>query len=112
MELELDDELPLEELEPDELEELDDPELELDDELPLEELEPDELEGLEEDDVLGREELLDPSSGEVGESPQATNEPTPTRTAPPLRIRRNSRRFSSREASSGCVSLLFLFFIF
>lgn len=91
------------ELEPDELEELDDLELELDDELPLEELE--------EDDVLGREELLDPSSGEVGESPQATNEPTPTRTAPPLRIRRNSRRFSSREASSGCVSLLFLFFI-
>jgi hypothetical protein len=107
------------ELEPDELEELDDLELELDDELPLEELDDPELElddelpleELEEDDVLGREELLDPSSGEVGESPQATNEPTPTRTAPPLRIRRNSRRFSSREASSGCVSLLFLFFI-
>jgi len=58
------------------------------------------LDELGEEDELDRDELVDPSEGEVGESSQPTSAPTPARTAPPLRIRRNSRRFSSEEASS------------
>jgi hypothetical protein len=107
----------LEELDREELEELELLELERDEELELleldalEELDELELEVEEPELVEDWDELEDVEpfepSGEVVLPSQPTSDPIPARAAPPLRIRRNSRR-SSRAARSSAVERFFL----
>lgn len=100
LELELD-ELELDELELDELDELE-LELELEDPLELDELELDPEESELELDEL--ELSIPPVSGEVAVSLQDSSGVMPAARTPPLRILRNSRRFS--RSSSGVIGSL------